>query len=143
MIDALEDREQELARRPKQMGVDAGRMLSTRLAGAGRDGNGGVMGLAQAQFRGFAQTVDRVCDAFDIVNPVVIEARGLPGGRVTVDATDTLDHGLQPVAPADPRPHEGAGLALSRARFGAGGVDDAHVAMIVHLYVLDWPSRRM
>src|SRR5688500_6236841 len=40
------DLEQELARRPKQMGVEGGKMLSTRLAGAGRDGNGGVMGLA-------------------------------------------------------------------------------------------------
>ncbi|MDQ3813053.1 MAG: AAA family ATPase, partial [Armatimonadota bacterium] len=38
--------EQELARRPKQMGVEAGRMLSTRLAGPNRDGNGGVLGHA-------------------------------------------------------------------------------------------------
>ncbi len=39
--------EQELARRPKQMGVEGGKMLSTRLAGANRDGVGGVLGLAQ------------------------------------------------------------------------------------------------
>jgi len=38
--------EQELARRPKQMGVEGGRMLSMRLAGTGRDGNGGVFGTA-------------------------------------------------------------------------------------------------
>jgi ATP-dependent Clp protease ATP-binding subunit ClpB len=39
--------EQELAKRPKQMGVESGRMLSTRLAGGNRDGNGGVLGSAQ------------------------------------------------------------------------------------------------
>lgn len=38
--------EQELARRPKQMGVESGRSLSTRLAGGNRDGNGGVLGAA-------------------------------------------------------------------------------------------------
>lgn len=35
--------EQELAKRPKVQGVDPGRMLSVRLAGNGRDGNGGVL----------------------------------------------------------------------------------------------------
>ena len=39
--------EQELARRPKQIGVESGRSLSLRLAGSGRDGNGGVLGQAQ------------------------------------------------------------------------------------------------
>lgn len=39
--------EQELARRPKQVGVDAGRMFSTRLGGGNRDGNGGVLGMSQ------------------------------------------------------------------------------------------------
>ncbi len=39
--------ESELARRPKQVGVESGRMLSTRLGGANRDGLGGVMGSAQ------------------------------------------------------------------------------------------------
>lgn len=38
--------EQELARRPKQMGVEGGKMLSTRLGGPNRDGNGGVLGSA-------------------------------------------------------------------------------------------------
>lgn len=38
--------EEELARRPKQVGVEAGRMLSTRLAGPNRDGNGGVLAAA-------------------------------------------------------------------------------------------------
>src|SRR5687767_13293605 len=38
---------QELARRPKVSGVEPGRMLSTRLAGNGRDGNGGALGQAQ------------------------------------------------------------------------------------------------
>src|SRR5690606_10776425 len=38
--------EEELARRPKQMGVEAGRMLSARLAGPNRDGNGGVLAAA-------------------------------------------------------------------------------------------------
>jgi ATP-dependent Clp protease ATP-binding subunit ClpB len=38
--------EQELARRPKQMGVEGGKMLSTRLGGSNRDGNGGVLGTA-------------------------------------------------------------------------------------------------
>lgn len=37
---------QELAHRPKQMGVEGGKMLSTRLGGANRDGNGGVLGSA-------------------------------------------------------------------------------------------------
>jgi ATP-dependent Clp protease ATP-binding subunit ClpB len=39
--------QQELARRPKQQGVEGGKMLSTRLAGGNRDGNGGVLGTAQ------------------------------------------------------------------------------------------------
>ena len=39
--------EAELARRPKQVGVEAGRMMSTRLAGNNRDGSGGVLGGAQ------------------------------------------------------------------------------------------------
>ena len=39
--------EAELAKRPKQQGVEPGRMLSMRLAGTGRDGNGGVLGMAQ------------------------------------------------------------------------------------------------
>jgi ATP-dependent Clp protease ATP-binding subunit ClpB len=39
--------EQELARRPKLSGVEAGRMLSTRLGGSNRDGNGGAIGQAQ------------------------------------------------------------------------------------------------
>ncbi len=39
--------EQELARRPKQMGVETGRSLSVRLAGNGRDGRGGTLGAAQ------------------------------------------------------------------------------------------------
>jgi ATP-dependent Clp protease ATP-binding subunit ClpB len=39
--------EQELARRPKQQGVESGRTMSTRLAGSNRDGNGGVLGTAQ------------------------------------------------------------------------------------------------
>jgi ATP-dependent Clp protease ATP-binding subunit ClpB len=39
--------EQELARRPKVQGVESGRMLSTRLGGNNRDGNGGVLGQAQ------------------------------------------------------------------------------------------------
>jgi ATP-dependent Clp protease ATP-binding subunit ClpB len=39
--------EAELARRPKQVGVEPGRMLSTRLGGANRDGMGGVIGAAQ------------------------------------------------------------------------------------------------
>jgi ATP-dependent Clp protease ATP-binding subunit ClpB len=39
--------EQELARRPKQVGVESGRSLSMRLAGSGKDGNGGVLGQAQ------------------------------------------------------------------------------------------------
>lgn len=39
--------EQELARRPKQVGVEGGKMLSTRLAGSNRDGNGGVLSTAQ------------------------------------------------------------------------------------------------
>ncbi len=39
--------EQELARRPKQVGVESGRMMSTRLAGNNRDGSGGVLGGAQ------------------------------------------------------------------------------------------------
>jgi len=38
--------EQELARRPKQTGVEAGRMLSTRLGGGNRDGQGGVLSTA-------------------------------------------------------------------------------------------------
>src|SRR5690348_16423284 len=38
--------EEELARRPKQVGVEAGRMLSTRLAGSNRNGNGGVLAAA-------------------------------------------------------------------------------------------------
>ena len=37
----------ELAKRPKQQGVEPGRMMAIRLAGAGRDGNGGVLGMAQ------------------------------------------------------------------------------------------------
>lgn len=46
-LDALtRETEQELARRPKQQGVEAGRMLSTRLGGPNRDGNGGVIGSA-------------------------------------------------------------------------------------------------
>ena len=39
--------EQELARRPKQVGVETGRSLSMRLAGSGRDGSGGTLGQAQ------------------------------------------------------------------------------------------------
>jgi ATP-dependent Clp protease ATP-binding subunit ClpB len=39
--------EQELARRPKLSGVEAGRMLSVRLGGSNRDGNGGAIGQAQ------------------------------------------------------------------------------------------------
>jgi ATP-dependent Clp protease ATP-binding subunit ClpB len=39
--------QQELARRPKQIGVEGGRMMSTRLAGGNRDGNGGVLSSAQ------------------------------------------------------------------------------------------------
>jgi ATP-dependent Clp protease ATP-binding subunit ClpB len=39
--------EQELAKRPKQQGVEGGRMMSTRLAGGNRDGNGGVLQAAQ------------------------------------------------------------------------------------------------
>jgi ATP-dependent Clp protease ATP-binding subunit ClpB len=38
--------ESERARRPKQVGVEGGRMMSTRLGGANRDGNGGVVGQA-------------------------------------------------------------------------------------------------
>jgi len=38
--------EGELVRRPKQTGVEPGRMLSTRLAGPGRDGNAAVFGAA-------------------------------------------------------------------------------------------------
>ena len=41
------DLESELARRPKQVGVEAGRMMSTRLGGPNRDGAGGVIGQAQ------------------------------------------------------------------------------------------------
>ncbi len=41
------DLEGELARRPKQVGVEAGRMMSTRLGGPNRDGAGGVIGQAQ------------------------------------------------------------------------------------------------
>ena len=39
--------EGELARRPKQVGVESGRMMSTRLGGPNRDGAGGVIGQAQ------------------------------------------------------------------------------------------------
>jgi ATP-dependent Clp protease ATP-binding subunit ClpB len=39
--------EQELAKRPKIQGVEPGRMLSVRLGGNGRDGNGGVLNHAQ------------------------------------------------------------------------------------------------
>jgi ATP-dependent Clp protease ATP-binding subunit ClpB len=39
--------QQELASRPKQQGVEGGRMMSTRLAGGNRDGNGGVLQAAQ------------------------------------------------------------------------------------------------
>ena len=41
------DLEGELARRPKQVGVESGRMMSTRLGGPNRDGAGGVIGQAQ------------------------------------------------------------------------------------------------
>src|SRR5690606_38426419 len=41
------DLQQELAKRPKQQGVEGGKMLSTRLGGGNRDGNGGVLGSAQ------------------------------------------------------------------------------------------------
>jgi ATP-dependent Clp protease ATP-binding subunit ClpA len=47
----LRETEQELARRPKQMGVESGRTLSTRLAGGNRDGNGGVIGAADKAMR--------------------------------------------------------------------------------------------
>jgi len=43
--------QQELARRPKIQGVEAGRTLSTRLGGANRDGNGGVLGAAEKAMR--------------------------------------------------------------------------------------------
>jgi len=49
--------EQELARRPKQMGVEGGKMLSTRLGGSNRDGNGGVLG-------GAAKAVSQLKDEF-------------------------------------------------------------------------------
>jgi ATP-dependent Clp protease ATP-binding subunit ClpA len=47
----LRETEQELARRPKQMGVESGRALSTRLAGGNRDGNCGVIGAADKAMR--------------------------------------------------------------------------------------------
>src|SRR4028119_1773429 len=47
----LRETQQELARRPKQMGVEGGKMLSTRLAGGNRDGNGGVIGAADKAMR--------------------------------------------------------------------------------------------
>ncbi len=39
--------EQELARRPKQVGVESGRSFRCAWPEAGRDGNGGVLGQAQ------------------------------------------------------------------------------------------------
>ena len=96
-LDSLErELSQELARRPKQQGVEHGRMLSTRLAGNNRDGNGGVLGQAQ---QAMGQLKDEYLSCEHLLIGVAHD-KGFAGGVFSINPYDSFCIAFAQVYPA-------------------------------------------